>query len=178
MILKTTQRLDAKSIARILAVKHHVPAEEAARYNFASGEKEARDSAQRSTTVYWLPADQHPEIVLQLVDIMRQHRQVLALPVGVGIEKSVQLATYRVGDHFTWHHDGTLADASKRVASMSVLLNDDFDGGRLEFRSPGAPKLKKPGDVILFHSNEVHRVTPVTRGTRDALVAWFGLQSP
>ena len=57
---------------------------------------------------------------------------------------------------------------------MSVLLNDDFDGGEFEYQIDTKSltvKLKK-GDVLVFPSYFLHRVKPVTMGTRYSLVAW------
>ena len=57
---------------------------------------------------------------------------------------------------------------------MSILLNDDYEGGNFEFRGMGEEEcLEGEGTVIVFPSFNWHQVTPVTKGTRYSLVAWF-----
>ena len=63
--------------------------------------------------------------------------------------------------------------------SISVLLSDAFDGGHfLTYDDAGAPvaHVLKRGDAVVFASEEVHHVAPVTRGERHALVVelWAG----
>ena len=60
-------------------------------------------------------------------------------------------------------------------------MNDDYEGGELEFKilTPmGTEQIStvkgKKGDVIVFPSYLLHRVKPVTKGTRYSVVAWFG----
>jgi PKHD-type hydroxylase len=64
----------------------------------------------------------------------------------------------------------------QRKFSISVQLSDpsDYEGCNLEFQAGNkvetAPRTL--GAVIAFPSYVLHRVTPCTRGTRKALVAW------
>lgn len=94
-----------------------------------------------------------------------------------GIEESIQLARYDSSDQgfYTWHTD--FADlAPRRKLSMSIQLSrsQDYDGGDLEllFRSEPHKMDRAKGSLIAFPSFALHRVTPVTRGTRWSLVAW------
>jgi len=63
-----------------------------------------------------------------------------------------------------------------RKLSLSVQLSDpaQYEGCDLEFhggnRTETAPRDR--GAVIAFPSYVLHRVTPCTKGTRKALVAW------
>lgn len=59
---------------------------------------------------------------------------------------------------------------------MTVLLSDaaEFDGGRFELGAhAGVEAPMQRGDAVVFPSYLRHRVTPVTRGVRVALVGWF-----
>jgi Uncharacterized iron-regulated protein len=51
-----------------------------------------------------------------------------------------------------------------------------YDGSDLEMNATGRPEMlpRERGKLILFPSYQLHRVTPVTRGKRSALVAWIG----
>ena len=66
-----------------------------------------------------------------------------------------------------------------RKLSMTVLLNESFEGGDFEFASYGkeestiTPLEMKQGDVVVFPSFMEHRVAPITKGIRYSLVTWF-----
>jgi PKHD-type hydroxylase len=101
---------------------------------------------------------------------------------GFGIEvcaatDDFQLLEYPSGGHFqAWHTDAGADKHEARLISVSVELSDpgDFAGGTLEI--PQAPRTEplRRGGARLFLSRLIHRVTPVTRGTRWALVNWAG----
>ena len=65
---------------------------------------------------------------------------------------------------------------------MSLLLNDqkEFEGGDLEIfcgETLDSKKNKftlKRGYAVFFASFLLHRVVPITKGTRQSLVMWFG----
>lgn len=95
-----------------------------------------------------------------------------------GIEGNIQLARYDSSEQgfYDWHTD--FADiAPLRKISISIQLSrpEDYEGGDLELLFCGQPlKVEKTrGALIAFPSFAVHRVTPVTRGTRWSLVAWI-----
>ena len=106
--------------------------------------------------------------------------------------EAMQITRYKKGGFYTWHIDGTADSLSVydtptnpfmhgkvRKISMSLILNDDFEGGALEFVSHKHGKTKiipivaKAGDMIFFTSGMEHRVLPVTKGVRYSLVVWF-----
>ena len=94
------------------------------------------------------------------------------------IEGNIQLARYDSTDSgfYDWHTD--FADlAPQRKISITVQLSrpEDYDGGDLEifFRNPPVSMDRTRGSLIAFPSFAVHRVTPVSRGTRWSLVAWI-----
>ena len=93
--------------------------------------------------------------------------------------ESAQVARYgaeRQG-HFDWHSDiGAGNWAAKRKLTIVVQLSDpaDYDGGTLELRPDSnvaqAPRAR--GTATVFPSFVLHRVTPVTAGTRWSLTLW------
>lgn len=103
-----------------------------------------------------------------------------ALGVDVGpIGEPVQILRYDAGGHFQrWHTDGGLDRKESRLISVSVELSEagDYDGGLLEVAPDlvGGPRTLPRGGAMFFRSQALHHVTPVTRGTRRALVAWTG----
>jgi len=173
MIIKAKYRLGSRMIDRILRLKQTIPPEAAQTFvDHASGELES-DAKIRRTEVRWIMSDAHPFVQEELLDVVRNNQARLGISAPLYIERGVQLATYHAGDHYGWHEDGHPGDGTRRELSISVLLTTGFKGGQMEFRRAGAPKLKRPGDIILFHAWETHRVAPVTQGVRDSLVVWF-----
>ena len=65
-------------------------------------------------------------------------------------------------------------DAAKRKISISWLLNDEYEGGDLEIQVHGESyRYKQQSQMIAFTSFLNHRVTPITKGCRKAIVAWI-----
>jgi len=95
----------------------------------------------------------------------------------------IQYTVYRAEEngHYGWHSDDMVSigptRASARKISITVQLSDpsEYEGGDFEFYTlRDLPKeLKEKGTVLLFPSSHMHRVTPVTKGVRKSLVAWF-----
>jgi PKHD-type hydroxylase len=90
--------------------------------------------------------------------------------------EDIQLVRYGAGAHFQiWHSDAGADRQAERLISASVELSDagDYEGGVLEIvPALGLPRTLPRGGARLFQSRLLHRVTPVTRGVRHALVAW------
>lgn len=93
--------------------------------------------------------------------------------------ESPQVARYgaeREG-HFGWHSDiGAGQWAAKRKLTIVVQLSDPdaYDGGALELwpDSNVATAPRARGMATVFPSFVLHRVTPVTSGTRWSLTLW------
>ena len=91
--------------------------------------------------------------------------------------EAIQYSEYKDGGHYTWHLDSKISSANGdiRKLSFSLLLNEDFEGGALELfvgPVPEAIPIKK-NQMVIFPSHVLHRVTPVLRGQRNALVGWI-----
>lgn len=93
-----------------------------------------------------------------------------------GFFQGFQFTKYTApGQHYTWHVDRGHGMGVRKL-SLSVLLSDpdDYEGGDLELKFGEDPQRaeRKRGIITLFPSYALHRVTPVTKGTRYSLVAW------
>lgn len=95
----------------------------------------------------------------------------------LGFHHELQLARYGEGDFFDWHLDFGAGEISHRKLSVSVQLSnsDEYEGGDLQFminqKVINAPRTK--GTVVVFPSFIMHRVTPITKGVRQSIVAWL-----
>lgn len=88
---------------------------------------------------------------------------------------------YRAGDRFDVHVDnairqrGSVRIRSDLSATLFLSEPEDYDGGELiveEMYGPQSVKLPA-GDLVLYPSKSLHRVTPVTRGGRVSSFFWI-----
>jgi PKHD-type hydroxylase len=89
---------------------------------------------------------------------------------------------YEVGDGFGLHIDNAIRPirgTSVKIRtdlSATLFLSDpgEYDGGELEIETAfGAQSVKLPaGHLVLYPASSLHRVTPITRGTRVASFFW------
>jgi len=69
---------------------------------------------------------------------------------------------------------------NRRKLALTVQLSDpsEYDGGEFEVWFGGSEEFvevpRQKGDVIIFPTFLMHRVKPITRGQRKALVFWTG----
>jgi hypothetical protein len=93
---------------------------------------------------------------------------------------TMEILKYEQAGHYVWHTDAGSTPDLFRTFSLILILNNDYEGGVLQFRNPdGSGEMsidKVPGRIILWPSNFMfpHRVIPVTKGIRYSIVSWFG----
>jgi PKHD-type hydroxylase len=107
--------------------------------------------------------------------------------------ESMQITRYKKGGFYQFHKDGRgdhlstydepdneFTHGNVRKLSLTVLLNDNYEGGEFQFATLNSeeciidtPEFNKTGMIIVFPSDVEHRVAPVTKGIRYSLVAWF-----
>lgn len=90
--------------------------------------------------------------------------------------------SYEGGEHYGNHVDNAVQRDAIRQArirtdvSVTVFISepDEYDGGELVVEDTyGTHEVKLPaGDAIIYPATSLHRVEPVTRGTRFAAVTW------
>jgi len=85
----------------------------------------------------------------------------------VGVNPCFRISRYCEGEHFDWHRDGMYVndDGECSIYSLIIYLNDDFEGGELEFSEN---VLFKPlqGSGVLFPHDMLHTGHAVTSGTK------------
>lgn len=94
--------------------------------------------------------------------------------------ETIQIMRYSAKDrgHYDLHIDNGLYTATAfRKLSLTVQLSaaSAYDGGTLQLHYGREPEVMptEQGTGVLFPSYVLHRVSPVERGTRYALVVWY-----
>lgn len=84
-----------------------------------------------------------------------------------------QLMQYEEGCFFDWHLDD--GPSVERTVSFCYYMSTDYDGGEIEFKYFPVKHKPKANELIVFPSNYIymHRVNPVTRGIRYAVISWW-----
>jgi PKHD-type hydroxylase len=143
---------------------------------------ETVDPAVRDVTTCYRARDGETGWLYDRLDaLFIEAAQALRLTVGP-ISEEVQILRYGLGGHFAqWHTDAGFDAHDRRRISVSVELSEagDYEGGVLEIvpDTVGLPRTLPRGGARFFPSRALHRVTPVIRGTRHALVIWTGAPS-
>ena len=89
----------------------------------------------------------------------------------------IDLLKYEEGGFYIPHIDHF--EDSCRTLSFILILNNDYEGGELQFHNPTTGEIYKkikgnPGSLVVWPSNFMytHSVNIVTKGTRFSIVAW------
>ena len=115
-------------------------------------------------------------------------RDIFTLQVGRHYGKTIawyerpELLRYRAGGHYSPHADSENWDRQKkswvraidRDFSILLYLNDEFEGGSLEFENFGLRLAPTAGMLVAFPSDHrfVHSARPTEAGERLVLVCW------
>ena len=134
----------------------------------------------RKTDLRWI---RHPTLEDRIADHLHWVNQK---HWNFGLEEAefFQFGEYDKGSHYSWHSDTSSNDFYKhRKLSFTVLLSDTstYTGGKFQVFSKltreGKAMVKTvdkltAGNMVVFPSSTLHRVTPVTNGIRQSLVGW------
>lgn len=147
------------------------------------------DNSVRNSNVIWL--DEH-WLYLKLAKIVSYVNYAANWNFEISTPEVVQFTIYDENMHYDWHEDafeepyGDNVDnksiiGKTRKISLSLLLNDPkkYKGGEFEvdFGNRAKPvktcsELSDQGDCVVFPSDLLHRVRPVSNGIRYSLVLW------
>lgn len=135
-------------------------------------------SEHRKSTVIWLPDEQKNLWLYNKISELAHTANTNMWNYEIwGYNDHLQYTIYEGnGGHYDWHAD-LGPTISNRKLSCVIQLSDpnDYEGGELELNSgAGITKIgKMKGRIVFFSSFVLHRVTPVTEGTRISLVTWL-----
>lgn len=140
------------------------------------GRSSSDDDAYRVCMTSWLEETAATEFIYErLRAVVRSVNGLYGLDTA-GFAEPLHYVCYEPGGHFDWHTDLGIGPMSTRKISVSVQLSDaaDYAGGDLEFCPHGViDRFLGVGNAVAFPSYIAHRVHPVDRGARHALVAWI-----
>lgn len=93
-----------------------------------------------------------------------------------GFGEAIQLTNYHENKlgMYGWHQDFGKGVSRKLSVVMQLSDPSEYEGGNLEILTSASPIVmkKQRGLITVFPSWALHQVTPVTKGTRQSLVAW------
>ena len=139
-------------------------------------------SGWRKSEVYWTTEQW---IVDAIWPFMEVANELSGQMFDIERVEDIQITKYGVGGFYGFHTDSYSSHFFKdshgkvRKLSMTVQLNDDYEGGEFQVGRCYKGKLqietleKAKGTVIVFPSSLEHQVKKVTSGERYSLVAWF-----
>ncbi|MGG7565910.1 2OG-Fe(II) oxygenase [Rhodovulum sp. DZ06] len=151
----------------------------AAGYAEAGLVRGATDPGQRRARIAW--PDEEGDAAWVFTRIMEAAAEANRTHFDFALDQfaeRMQVAEYDAGDlgHFDWHMDlGAGQWAAKRKLTFVAQLSapDAYEGGTLELNDGNTVSLDRAiGSAVLFPSFMLHRVTPVTAGTRRSLTLW------
>ena len=110
----------------------------------------------------------------QILNHVRQYVKDTGAEVGDMQFSDIEVLRYKAseGGVYKPHVDSSLL--YPRRLSIIILLNNEYEGGQLEF--PGVGKIAKTANTgIIWPSAFMypHGVNPVTKGTRYSIVGWI-----
>ena len=137
-----------------------------------------KDIKYRKCNLSWIRSDlkDNQWIFRHLSDVLNQINK-FHFKFDVDMIQNLQFTEYTSdGDFYGKHLDLGYEESRPRKISFSIQLSDpsEYSGGELKFYYENSPEIadKKKGCLTAFPSYILHEVTPVTSGTRYALVGW------
>ena len=137
----------------------------------------------RKTNISWTTEQWLYNLVFEY---MRSANTQAGWNFEINAAETMQIGKYSKGCFYDYHQDGdgvTTYDTPEnnwlhnktRKLSMSILLNEDYEGGDFKFYNDEefALKEKSKGSILVFPSYMQHCVKEVTKGNRYSLVVWF-----
>jgi len=143
------------------------------------GNDEIVESVRKSKIKWLYPNDDSQWLYDKIINMVVEANQAMWNFNLYSVIDSIQYTVYSEGGgHYDWHMDIGPGSISHRKVSVVIQLSDpsEYEGGDLELWYGGGviqiPKNK--GLTVIFPSFSMHRVTPITKGTRKSLVLWLG----
>lgn len=148
-----------------------------------AGENIEKAKEIRKSNICWIHRNDDSYWIFDRLNFILQNSNEKFYNFDLNGYDTIQYTVYNEEGNYGWHMDmcldTKLGYGESRKLSLTLLLNDDFEGGEFQVNN-GSEKTPitvptKKGRAILFPSWMIHQVTPVTKGKRKSLVVWvFG----
>jgi len=144
------------------------------------GNDEIVESVRKSKIKWLYPNDDSQWLYDKIINMVVEANKTMWNFNLYSVIDSIQYTVYSEGGgHYDWHMDIGPGSISHRKVSVTIQLSDpsEYEGGDLELWYGGGGVIQIPknkGLTVIFPSFSMHRVTPITKGTRKSLVLWLG----
>ena len=151
--------------------------------------EEKPDMKSRISSIAWAEDDWLYDVIWPY---MLEANEEAGWKYNIQNAEAMQITKYEKGGFYGFHTDGRgdhlsvwntpdqpQIDGYVRKLSMTIPLNEDFEGGEFQFAIYSNEKCEietvemSMGSIIVFPSFLEHRVKPVTKGIRYSVVTWF-----
>ena len=182
--------LSKEEVNQVIKLASELPIERATTLGDDGELMEQNDpNGARSSMVKWIPqSDDWNWLYVRMMELAKEANDETWNFDLISADENIQYTEYYANEngHYDWHQDVGPGDlASKRKVSITLQLSEDdeYVGGDLEITGGGSGKgvfetshvcPRGKGITVIFPSYMMHRVTPVTKGTRRSLVLWVG----
>ena len=87
---------------------------------------------------------------------------------------------YEEGQHYAGHVDYWERWGSRTDYTAVITLNDDYEGGEhfIEIGTETIERRLEPGKILIYQSDFIHGVRPVTKGVRKCVTFWLESSIP
>jgi len=133
------------------------------------------DKEKRITDIVWVDQSSPIGCIAQIYVNMANEKAGWNVDLSNCVDIQIGKYDSSTKGFYDWHSDDGYKVGKNglvRKLSISILLNDSFEGGLFEFKNFDKQPELKQGSIIVFPSFLQHRVTPVTAGTRYSAVTW------
>ena len=167
-----------EELTKLYALLESIPYQDAT----TIGSQDQANNKVRSSRIKWIPQnDNWLWLYEKLFGMIQEANDTLWKFDLFGTNESIQYTEYLAENngHYDWHQDIGPGGPSLRKISLVVQLTDpsEYENGDLQVWAGGENIWTIPrgqGNVAIFPSYMMHRVSPMTSGVRRSLVLWAG----
>jgi len=115
------------------------------------------------------------KVIEKINDMYANHTEnyMSSLFSNITSDEGFQILKYEEGEEYKLHTDAS--SENKRVLSMIIYLNNNYEGGETTFTRQNLKVKGKTGDILTFPSNYCfpHKAEKIISGTKYVMVTWF-----